>query len=236
MKRILFLAALSVVCSVASAKDYGVQANVWPITEVDIRQLLVESASRVDWQKTNETVRDAGKNYLSNLPKRQLPEVAADQTVYFDPSIVLTSDIQAPIKQKDGSYKWEIFAAKGTKVNPLEKYRPVSAFLVFDGSQEEQREMVRQVLALEPNRIVPVEAGSGDLKELSQGFQRPVFYANDAMMSRFQIKYLPSLVFPGSGANEMRIGVSSFAQPFNAAAVLNSWTALRPVTTAKGGK
>lgn len=238
MKQLLTAFLLAGMAVSAGAKDFGVQGNIWPIVETDIRQLIVESAGQVDWSKAQDEIKDSAKTYLSRLPKRQLPVADRTATVWFDPSIVLTSDIQAPVKQADGSYAWQVLFPKGTSVNPLAQYRPVTAMFFFDGAQEDQVELVRAVLAKEPNRIVPIEAGAGDLKQTNQRLKRSVFYANDAMLNRFQVKNLPSLVFAGEGAHQLHLGITSFALPFNAEQVLSAWPALRPVnaTNAKRPK
>lgn len=228
MNKLTLLVLLCTSC-LANAKDLGVQGNLWPITEVDIRQLLLESASRTDWDAVNKLAVDSAKNYLGNLPKRTLTEPPETSVTYFDPSLVLTSDIQAPVKQADGKIEWQLLAAKGSKVNPLDTYRPATAFFLFDGSKQEQLDLLKDVLAAGNDRIVPVEAGAGDLKELGDTFKRPIFHANDAFINRFQVRYLPTLVFPGEGTNSRSIGVAAFAQPFSAPAVIASWGAVAPV-------
>jgi conjugal transfer pilus assembly protein TraW len=230
MKKLLALLVLACVAVLAQAKDYGVQANVWPITEIDIRRLLLESAARVDWAKVNQEALDSGKQYLTNLPKRQLPTIDRSAVTYIDPSIVLTSDIQAPVKQADGSFQWQVLYPKGTKVNPLDTARPHTAFLMFDGSKPEQVELAKAVLARGNDRVVPVEAGSGDLGKLADAFPQEVFHADDAMIARFQVNYLPSLVFPGTGSNSRSIGVAAFSAPFKADEVLQSWSVLTPTS------
>lgn len=231
MKKTLFLLSLATAAGIACAKDYGVQGNIWPIAEVDIRQLLVEDAARVDWSKPQQQVKESAERYLDNLPKRQLPVAERTETAWFDPSIVLTSDIQAPVKQPNGSYAWQVLHPKGTRVNPLEKYRPVTAMLFVDGSQEDQLKLVQQVLAREQNRIVVVEAGAGSIQTMNETLKRPVFYANDALINRFQVRYLPSLVYPGEGAQQLYIGVTAFAAPYDAEQVVQAWPALRPAAS-----
>lgn len=237
MKKILLGFTLAAAASVGFAKDYGVQGNQWPVTEVDVRQLLVASAADVDWSKPQAQIKESANRFLENLPKRQLPLAERTQTAWFDPSIVLTSDIQVPVKQPDGTYAWQVLYPKGTRVNPLEKYRPVTAMLFFDGSQEDQVKFVQQVLAKEPNRIMIIEAGAGDLKKMNETFKRPVFYAQDALINRFQVKYLPSLVHSGEGAQQLFIGVTSFGMPFDANQAIQAWPALTPAPTpTKTGK
>lgn len=228
MKQLAFGIALLLTASAPFAKDYGVQGNLWPITEIDVRRLIIGDAAKADWSKPQAQLKESAKNYLENLPKRRLPLAEQTETTWFDPSIVLTSDIQVPVKQADGSYAWKLLYPKGTRVNPLEQYRPVTAMLFFDGSQEDQVKMVQEVLTKEPNRIMVVEAGGGDLKTLNETLKRPVFYAQDALINRFQVKYLPSLVYAGEGAERLYLGISSFAAPFDANQVVQSWPALRP--------
>lgn len=218
--------AVGLLCAaaVAGAKDLGVQGNVWPIVEPDIRQLLVENAAKVDWSKTQQKLKESAETYLDRLPKRRLPVAEVTRTDYMDPSIVLTSDIQAPVKQADGKYRWQVLFPKGMKVNPLHSQRPVTAFLMFDGSDEEQRELVKNVLALEKMRIVPVEAGAGDIAKTNEYLGRPVFHASDAMLARFNVTYLPALVYPGTGAYSDYIAVTSYARPFKAEPVLLTWS------------
>jgi conjugal transfer pilus assembly protein TraW len=220
------LLALGLLAGNSFAKDLGVQGTLWPILEVDMRKLMVEDAAKTDWTPAQEAVKDSAKSYLANLPKRRFESPDVTQTLWVDPSIVLESDIQAPVKQANGAYAWKVLAAKGTLLNPLEKFRPVTAFLVFDGADEKQLALVKEVLAKENTRIVPVEAGSGDLSKTNESLRRPVFYASDAMLSRFKVRYLPSLVYPGFGPRELYLGTTSYALPYRADEVLATWPSL----------
>ncbi len=219
------LAVLGLSASV-HARDFGVQGNVWDIVEVDIRQMLVESASRVDWEGVGKEVQESAKTYVDRLPKRSLPIVEKTSTLWVDPSIVLTSDIQVPVEQPDGSLRWQLLHAKGTKVNPLESVRPTTAFFFFDGSDERQVELLKEVLKREPNRIVPVEAGAGSIRKTNELLGRPIFHGQDAMMNRFQVRYLPSLVYAGYGQYQNYLGVTSFGLPFSSTEVITAWPEL----------
>lgn len=210
----------------AAAKDYGVHANTWEIIEVDIRQLLMSQVAKADWGKARNEMEESAKSYLENLPKRNLPEPVKDITAWMDPSFTLQEDIKIPYKGFDGKYSWRILHKAGTKVNPLDKMQPATAMLFFDGAVPEQVKMVKAVLAIEPNRIVPVEAGSGNLKEVNESLGRGAFHADDSMINRFEIRYLPTLMYPGSGAKKGFIELRSFAQPFNAKAIVASWPSL----------
>ncbi len=214
---------LLIACLSVQAKDLGVQGNTWPIVEQDIRQLMVEQAAKTDWSEAQEGVKRAAESYLDRLPKRRLPLVDKTQTSWMDPSIELSSDIQAPVKQPDGTIVWQVLAAKGTRVNPLHQTRPVTAMFLFDGSDEAQLRLAQRLIAREPNRLVFVEAGEGSLKQSSEALSRAVFHASDAMLARFQVKYLPTLIYPGTGSNADYIGVTSYAAPYTENEVLMSW-------------
>lgn len=223
MRTFLITCLVAATCSGLGAKDLGVQGNVFPIVERDIREMLAAQAAGVDWSVKQDEIQESAKRYLDDLPKRVLSVVDKTTTVWFDPSIVLTSDIQVPVKGADGEYTWQVLAAKGSRVNPLEQNRPVTAMFFFDGSDPDQLKLVEQVLMQETLRVVPVEAGRGSVRESHERLARPIFHANDAMVNRFQVRHLPTLVYPGSGQYRLNLGITSFARPFNAAEVLASW-------------
>jgi conjugal transfer pilus assembly protein TraW len=224
LSALLFL--LLVAASSSNAKDFGVAGKVWPITEVDIRRLLVEDAAKVDWTKPQKELQDNAEKYVDNLPKRRLGSPDKTETRWVDPSVVLSSDIQAPVKQADGSIVWQILVPKGTKVNPLEKFRPATAFLLFDGADPAQLKLVREVLAQENTRIIPVEAGAGNVTANNDALRRNTYYANDTMLARFQVRYLPSLVYPGFGPREYYLGTTSYGIPYKVDEVLQTWPSL----------
>lgn len=227
MKKNLFLVLTAVWTSGAFSTDLGIQGKVWPIIERDIREDLVLSASEVDWEKKQKELTENAKGYLDRLPKRNFPLAQENKIVYIDPSIVLTSDIQAPVEQADGSFKWEVMAKKGTRVNPLHTNKPVTAFLFFDGSDPDQIKLLKEILNLNSYQVVFVEAGSGSVKLTSDLLERPIFHANDALISKFSIQALPSLVFPGDEDYSDYIAVKQLAKPLVAEYVLNSWSTTR---------
>lgn len=233
--KILVSVAALLGATLACAKDFGVQGNIWPIIEKDIRQSIVESAADVDWGAVGEDLRKKAENFVERLPKRTLPEIDVTRTVWLDPSIELSTDIQVPVKQADGTLAWEILYKKGTRVNPLDYYRPVTALLFVNTADEDQMRLAQEITSAEPDRILLVEAGQGDVKKASETMARVVFHANDALLSRFSVKYLPTLVFPGTGEHSSFIGVTSFARPFTARDVLAAWPELTTQSKVNSG-
>lgn len=223
MKKQLF-GLLLASCSVwACAKDLGVQGQVWNITERDMRELMMESAAGVDWDKVQKDTKENAEQYLDRLPKRVLATAPRDGLRWIDPSIVVPQDIQAPVKQPNGQLVWQVIVRKGQKVNPLQHVRPVTALFFYDGADNAQFELVLALSRSVPDYFMFIESGRGQIKEASESLGRPVFHANDALLSRFEVSSLPSMVYPGSGAQAGLLGVATFAAPYREQAVRLLW-------------
>lgn len=218
----------------ANAHDLGVQGKVWEITEIDIRQLVMESAMRANFSQYNQQRKDSAKNYLDNLPKRTMGRVDKTETRWIDPSIELASDIQGagenPITK---SLEWSTMVKKGTRVNPLSVYRPVKAMLFFDGTSESQLEFVTNILKEDRHgRVTLVESAGANVGKLSKKFGRPVFYASEQMIQRFSINVAPSLLYAGTGEHEGFLGLTMFASPYLTSALTSAWAI--DITKARG--
>lgn len=223
---ILLVGVLGTLPLHAVSKDFGVQGSTYKIVEKDVRELMVESAIDTDWSKAQEELKDSAKNYTANLTKRYLETAESTSVLWIDPSIELSSDIQAPVEQADGSIQWEVLYAKGTRVNPLEKFTPPTTMVFFNGADESQVKWVKGLLEADSYKFVPVEAGSGNVGDDSKALGRPVFYASDAMLSRFQISKVPSMLFAGNEAHKLELGLLMIAPPFDSNLTLKEWTKL----------
>jgi len=223
MQKLFIVAALLAAIGPAQATDLGVQGKTWPIIEIDFRQLLLESAGRADLNAAQQEVKESANRFFNELPQRNLPSAEVTSTKYIDPSITLSSDISAPLPNASGDYQWTQLFPKGTRVNPLEKYRPLTAMLFFDGRDETQLKFVREALASNPMRIVPVETAGANVKDLSKSFGRPIYYASEPMMARFKVANLPSLLYPASGDYVLYLGMTAFARPYKLAELETVW-------------
>lgn len=216
IKKAILLAIVAAAGTLSvSAKDFGVQANVWKIEERDMRESVMESASRVDWGKVNQDLRSSGERFIDTLPTRSLPVAQKTQVVWKDQTFTLDSAIRAPLKQADGSWKWGELYPKGHKYNPLMEQVPLTAMLFIDSSQEDQLELAKAFLRVEPYRIQIVEAGRGNVTQGAKSIGRPLFYANDQLIERFEIKRVPSLLFANQKIRRGSLGLLEFARPFN---------------------
>jgi hypothetical protein len=196
------------------AKDLGVQGRVWPITERDMREVLMESAARADWDKAQEGLVESARTYFSRLPKRPMPTPLKTETHWVVPAITLDSDIRIPEKQTDGSFAWKVLYPAGTVVNGLAYAVPDTAMLFFDGNDKDQVALVRQATAKYPAKFMAVEATGANVKEISELAGFPIYYGSPEILSRFQISKVPSVLYAGTGSHSLHLGVTEFARPF----------------------
>ena len=232
------LAALAAIAfsTAAQAKDFGVQGTVWNILEQDMREYVVIAASKTDWNAVNERLAERTKDFPNTLPKRVWPAVGATSTVWMDPSIALTEDIQSPVKGPDGKLQWQVMIPKGTKVNPLEKVRPASALLFFDGADPAQLELARQALEAFPGKVQPIEAGRGNVVESNEALKAPVYHASDEVINRFQVRGVPTLVYPGLGDRSLYLGNTVFVAPYSPQALRHVWPELGASSMARSAQ
>lgn len=216
MTRLLIPALLAACVCAAQAKDLGVQGTVFPIVELDMRQLMREELEKADISRVQEEVKASAKRYIANLPKRSLPAVETTKTSFIDLSVTLSSAIQVPVKQPDGSWQWKVMYPAGTKVNPLDGHRPTKAMLFIDGSEPDQIQLAKRVLALAGSRVHVVEAGQGNLEEDNKALDIGTFYGDDRLLARFQVTALPSLLYAAEGVNKAYMALTAFGRPFKA--------------------
>lgn len=209
----------------ACGHDLGVQGKVWEITEVDIRQLMLESAARANFSQYNESRKDSAARYISNLPRRTMSLADKTDTRWIDPSIEISSDLNGVEENATTKeFQWAPMYKKGTRANPLLVYQPVTAMLFFDGHSDEQLEFVNKVLAEDQHgRIVLVEATGADVGKLATKLGRPVFYANEQMVQRFDLRVAPSLLYTGKGEHQGFLGFTAFAAPFQVSDLKAVW-------------
>jgi hypothetical protein len=233
LKALAFAAGLALTGPV-SAVDLGVQGKVWEITEIDIRQLVMESATRANFGQYNEQREDSARKFLDNLPKRTTGRADQTETRWIDPSMEIASDIQgAGENPLSKALEWSTMFKKGTRVNPLLVYRPATAMLFFDGSSKEQVEFVENVLRQDQHgRVTLVEASGANVGTLTKTMGRPVFYANEQMIQRFSINITPALLYPGKDEREGLLGLTMFASPYQVSALKAAWE--MDITKARG--
>lgn len=233
------LLALALLCaSAAQARDLGVQAKTWDITEIDVRRLVVGSAANADWSRAHEELERSAARYLDSLPRRSLPVAGQTQTRWIDPSMTLASDVRVPVRDEaSGRWSWRVLYRKGQTFNPLSTHRPLTAMLFFDARDEAQVRFVQTALQRNPYGLVPVDISGENPTKLAARLERPVFYADAALLARFFVEQAPALLYPGQGEQALRLGLTAFASPFRIDELERVWpsaSAIRRSTSVKG--
>lgn len=223
LRRVAAAALLAAAGVAASAKDLGVSGTLWPIDEIDMRQLILQDAAKVDWNGVRNELKDSAKNFTKTLRPTVLAKASETRVRYMDPSITLEDDVQITQKQPDGSYALVPFYRKGTRVNPLEQLRPTRAMLFIDANDAEQLKLAKQVLARNPLFFTVLTTNGTDIAKKAKDLDAPIFYAYPQIVARFQVTKVPSLVHPGFDAQRYMISITELAEPYDAARVLNSW-------------
>lgn len=231
LSTLIALAILGTAPSVSGAKDLGTQGTVWPITERDIRELVMESAARADWKGAEQDMKESADSYTDRLPRRTMVVAAKTETRWIDPSIKVDSDIKVPVKQANGEFAWQVLHKAGTMVNPLAVTRPNNAMLFFSGTDREQVALMKRLWAAAPGLIMPIDVSGSNVQKLSESAGFPVFYAHEAMLTRFNINRAPSLLYPGAGDRKLYLGLTTLSRPYRDAAALAAISHLLPSKT-----
>ena len=132
LTRAVMACALALLAGTAEAKDLGVRGAVWPVEEPD---LLDEIEKRLENMKTSGELARMNRAALARARERieAPPRVSGIAPArehgarLFDPSVEIEQDVFAP----DGA----LIAARGTRINPLEKHPLTRDLLFIDGTR-----------------------------------------------------------------------------------------------------
>lgn len=179
--------ALALAAGTAAAKDLGVRGAVWPVEEPD---LLDEIEARLEAMKTSGELARMRSESLTRARKRieappRVPGIAPARFLRirrFDPSVAIERDIFAV----DGT----LIAARGTRINPLEKYPLTRDLLFIDGTRPVE---VEWAIAREKPSVIVLLAGRP--LELMRAHGRAFFFDQGGRLARrFGLRATPSLL------------------------------------------
>lgn len=174
-------------------RDFGKAGPVEEISEPDLIEVAKKKVLEIDW---GEKKRQAQARFWKKQTFNELPAAPRSTTREFDPSIVLTDNIQA-----DG----RVIALKGTRINPLELRNFTQALVVFDPLDKRQVRAVKSALpglrktpgvqrvTLIATRL-DAELGWDSYKQVTGEFDAPVFLLTPDIISRFGLEHTPSIV------------------------------------------
>ena len=179
--------ALALAAGTAAAKDLGVRGTVWHIEEPD---LLDEIESKLDAMKASGELARMRRESLTRARERieAPPRVAGvtpareRRTRLFDPSVEIEQDAFA----SDGA----LIAARGTRINPLERHPLTRDLLFIDATRPVE---VDWAIAREKPSVIVLLAGRP--LELMRAHGRAFFFDQGGRLARrFGLAATPSVV------------------------------------------
>lgn len=190
MKKIIFIFIFICIYSAnVSAKDLGVFGELFPVKENNlievIKSRLVEMEQNGSLDAINKEMQQKARDRL-NRPKTVLTtKVEKTNERIFDPSITLTRDL------KDD--KGNIFARKGTKVNPLNTISFEMKLYFIDSDDDLQLNWLsKQKFKLKDKIILT----NGNPFEVEKKIKKKVFFDQNAqLIERLKIKAVPTVVY-----------------------------------------
>jgi len=170
----------------ASVHNLGVLGATYSIAERDALEEIQERAKAVDWDKAfnRKKAQEKLKNYKpKNLAK--LPRALDDKTFLVD--MTYTLDIDIP----DG--KGNILYPKGYTFNPLEYVQFPNTIVVINGSDKEQVEWFSNSDYIHDYNVTFM-ISDGSYYDLMKKLKRPVYFADDRIINRFNLRAVPSVI------------------------------------------
>ena len=187
LSSILIVAVIAFLTGAAAAKDLGVRGAVWRIEEPD---LLREIEARLqEMENTGEADRMRREAVERTRERIEAPPrvggikpASERRSRLFDPSVEVERDAFAP----DGV----LIAARGTRINPLEKHPLTRDLLFIDGTRPVE---VDWAIARRKHSVIVLLAGRP--LELMRAHGRAFFFDQGGRLARrFRLRVTPSLI------------------------------------------
>lgn len=153
------------------AKDFGAQAQVWPIAEMDFLDFI---EGRLHTMQENGALEKAKEDFIerakSHIERPQPVGLTTQQRhrrFYYDPTFTLKRDLD------DGN--GHVFAKHGKRINPLELLPSFATTLFFiDGdNRAEVSWLKRQLNSLHKVKVILV---AGNIKQAETLLQTPIYF------------------------------------------------------------
>lgn len=227
----LSLAGLLAAPATSSARDLGVEGQVYEPIEEDMRVLMMRLLARQDWSERLTELEDSARSYTKNLPAYLLPRAETTETTWKDVGIVVTEDIYLPwVEWETGSVfepQRKLAMEKGTYLNPIAKLPSgaIERLFVFDATDPDQLAVAKDLMAQNIPQLSFMLI-AGDLGELSTEMNRPIYHPPPTMLEKFHIQAVPALVGFGRGQHQGHMAVTTLKLPFDASLVRRAWYGL----------
>lgn len=175
----------------ASAADYGVSGQTFPIIEADLLSVIENKLRSLEASGKLADMQEEMKRTTIARVRRPVPVANIGQTSVrrswmFDPTLTVENDIT----DNDGN----IIARRGQKVNPLETLAFSQRLIFVNGDRREEIDWA--VANGDPLKTKVIFVAGSPFDEM-KGYQRR-FYFDQAgvLVNKFGIRNTPALVEP----------------------------------------
>jgi conjugal transfer pilus assembly protein TraW len=180
---ILVVAILPLWVVSAQAKDLGSFGRTYPVAEKDALTEIEDRAGQVDWKKVLDKKKI--ENYQGPPDKGSLPRAQLKMVRQVD--MAYTTEIDVP----DG--KGGILYPKGYTFNPLDYVTYPKTIVVINGNDKGQVDWFKDS-EYSQRLDVTLLITEGPFGIISKQINRTVSYVNNKIISRFQLKAVPSII------------------------------------------
>lgn len=199
-KTFLYTITLTCLFEHAVAKNLGSIGTTWDIQEQSLLALIEQRLHDEFGGKSEEEIKAEVQKRVEEKVLRpnyvELPRATEDSERTFDPSFTVERDL--------ADHKGNVFAKKGQIVNPFD-HIPFDRTLIFiDGDDEAQ---VKWLQGFKAETIIrKVILTKGHMREINNLLDEWVYFdQNAALINRFGIKALPTVIDEKKGQRVFRI-------------------------------
>lgn len=165
-------------------KTLGTVGKTYSFAEKDALTEIEDRAKQIDWTKKLAELKSKVVNFRPEIP--HLPRVIADRVRMVDPTYTLDVDVPDP---RDPS---QILYPKGFTFNPLQ-YMKMPGCVVFVDAADRQQLAWLKKSALSKEATAKILLTGGDIGQMEKLLGRPVFFANNLLVEKFEIMAVPSV-------------------------------------------
>lgn len=171
------------------AKNFGTYGTVFPITEPDFLEAIMTRLRAMEdggeLARMEREMQDRTREYIERPDAaRDQPPAEAYRAFRFDPSITLDRDL--------ADHNGQVFAAAGTRVNPLAWSGFSKRIVVIDGDAPDQVEFALQD-GNELDTLIVIARGA-PLALMREHGRRFWFDQDGVILDRFGLERLPSVI------------------------------------------
>lgn len=185
----MWLWALCFATSSAYAMDFGTHGPVWEVDEPNLLEVIYARLTAMEesgeLSAMQQEMQDKTRAYVKRpRPVLGLNRATENRSFEVDLSITLERDLK--------DHRGQIFAAKGTQINPLHFSQFDKRIVVFDGDDPAQVEFALSTGNELDTLLVLINGAPLDLMR-AHG-RRFYFDQNAQIVDRFQIARVPSVI------------------------------------------